>query len=111
MSDFTFSELKKADAGYSFEDENGDYPFRGIGESILSLRELLESFPHLFVSINLKDSPNTYEGSLMPSKLWRLIEELGVEIALRLLVPLTSKQIALTYMHKTVLQLEQATMK
>ena len=33
----------------------------------------------MFISINLKDSPETYEGSLMPSKLWRLIEELGVE--------------------------------
>jgi glycerophosphoryl diester phosphodiesterase len=79
VSDFTFSELKQADAGYRFEDENGDTPFRDTGERILSLRELLESFPHLFIIINLKDSPDTYEGSLMPSKLWRLIEELSAE--------------------------------
>ncbi len=54
VSDFTFSELKEADAGYRFEDENGDNPFRGTGERVLSLRELLESFPHLFISINLE---------------------------------------------------------
>ena len=79
VSDFTLSELKEADAGYRFEDENGDYSYRGKGENLLSLHELLESSPHMFISINLKDSPETYEGSLMPSKLWRLIEELGVE--------------------------------
>ena len=56
-----------------------NYPYRGKGESILSLRELLERFPHMLIAINLKDSPDTYEGSLMPSKLWRLLEELGAE--------------------------------
>ena len=33
----------------------------------------------MFVSINMKESPDTYEGSLMPSKLWRLIEEVSAE--------------------------------
>ena len=68
-----------ADAGYNFKDENGDFSYRGKGEKLLSLHELLDEFPYMFISINLKDSPETYEGSLMPSKLWRLIEELGVE--------------------------------
>ena len=62
-----------------YEDENGDYSYRGKGEQLISLHELLNEFPHMFISINLKDSPETYEGSLMPSKLWRLIEELGVK--------------------------------
>lgn len=79
ISDFTLDELKKADAGYRFQDENGDYPYRETGEQLLSLRELLEKFPHMLISINLKDSPETYEGSLMPSKLWRLIEDFGAE--------------------------------
>jgi glycerophosphoryl diester phosphodiesterase len=79
ISEQTFSELKKADAGYHFTDGTGKFPYRGKGESILSLRELLEAYPHLFITINLKDSPDTYEGSLMPSKLWRLLEELGAE--------------------------------
>lgn len=79
ISDYTFDDLKKADAGYHFTDASGHHPYRGKGETILSLRELLELYPHLLIVINLKDSPDTYEGSLMPSKLWRLLEELGVE--------------------------------
>lgn len=79
IADFTLSELKMADAGYRFEDDNGQYPYRGKGEEILTLRELIQSFPHMLIAINLKDSPGTYEGSLMPSKLWRLLEELGAE--------------------------------
>ncbi|MEK5039674.1 glycerophosphodiester phosphodiesterase family protein [Sporosarcina sp. FSL K6-3457] len=79
VADYTLAELKKADAGYRFEDETGHYPYRGLGEAILSLRELLENFPHMLIAINLKDSPDTYEGSLMPSKLWRLLDELGAE--------------------------------
>ena len=59
--------------------EMENYPFRGKGEKLLSLKELLERFPHMFVSINMKESPDTYEGSLMPSKLWRLIEEVSAE--------------------------------
>lgn len=79
ISDYTIDELKKADAGYMFEDEEGDFPFRGKGEKIISLRELLTAYPHMLIAINLKDSPDTYEGSLMPSKLWRLLEETGSE--------------------------------
>ncbi len=77
VADFTLSELKEADAGYQFEDENGEKSYRANGEKLLSLRELLEKFPHMFVCIHMIDSPHTYEGSLMPSKLWKLIEELG----------------------------------
>jgi len=79
ITDYTLSELKKADAGYHFEDDAGHYPYRGLGESIVTLRELLEQFPHMLIAINLTDSPDTYEGSLMPSKLWALLNELGAE--------------------------------
>ncbi|MCM3710047.1 glycerophosphodiester phosphodiesterase family protein [Sporosarcina luteola] len=79
ISDYTIDELKKADAGYMFEDEDGQFPFRGRGEKVISLRELLTAYPHMLIAINLKDSPDTYEGSLMPSKLWRLLEETGSE--------------------------------
>lgn len=79
ISDYTIDELKKADAGYMFEDDKGHFPFRGKGEKIISLRELLTAYPHMLIAINLKDSPDTYEGSLMPSKLWRLLEEVGSE--------------------------------
>lgn len=79
VADYTLSELKLADAGYRFEDDAGQHPFRGKGEVILTLRELIQQFPHMLIAINLKDSPDMYEGSLMPSKLWRLLEELDAK--------------------------------
>lgn len=79
ISEFTLEELKKADAGFSFEDKDGTHSYRGKNQKILTLREVLELFPQLFIVINLMDTPDTYEGSLMPSKLWRLLEELDTE--------------------------------
>ncbi len=78
VADFTLAELKKADAAYYFKDEDENFSYRGTGQTIVSLRELLEQFPDLFICIQIQDTPDTYEGSLMPSKLWYLIEELGV---------------------------------
>lgn len=79
VADFTLGELKKADAGYQFKNNHGNLSYRGTGEILLSLRELFELYPHMLININIKDSPDTYEGSLIPSKLWRLIEEYGAE--------------------------------
>ena len=79
IAEFTLSELKKADAGYQFKNAHGDFSYRGTGEILLALRELFELYPHMFININIKDSPDTYEGSLIPSKLWRLIEEYDAE--------------------------------
>ncbi|WP_432354864.1 glycerophosphodiester phosphodiesterase [Sporosarcina sp. A2] len=39
------------------------------------LKDMLASYPHLLFLIRIADSPDTYEGSLMPSKLWKLLEE------------------------------------
>lgn len=77
VADFTLAELQKFDLGYHFMDKNGEHPYRGKGEKIITLKELLEQFPEMHINIDIKDSPETYEGSLMPSKLWRLIDSLG----------------------------------
>lgn len=79
VADFTLAEMKEVDAGPQFEEDSGKEPDRDTEEKLLSLRELLEQFPHMFICIQMIDSPHTYEGSLMPSKLWKLIEELGAE--------------------------------
>ncbi len=79
VADFLLSELKEADAGYNFKNLEGDFSYRGSGEVLLSLNELLDMYPHIFILINLQDAPDTYEGSLMPSKLWRLIQEYSAE--------------------------------
>ena len=55
------------------------YPYRNQKVEIVTLKELFEKFPNMYINIDIKDSPETYEGSLMPSKLWRLIEEYNAE--------------------------------
>ncbi|HWK24522.1 MAG TPA: glycerophosphodiester phosphodiesterase [Ureibacillus sp.] len=75
IKDFTLNELKELNFGYHFEDLEGNFPYRDEKIEIVSLRELLELFPNTYINIDIKDHPDTYEGSLMPSKLWRLIEE------------------------------------
>lgn len=87
VADYTLEELKQADAGYSFQDHEGQFPYRGKGLTILTLEELLKQFPHLFISIRIQETPDTYEGSLIPSKLWFLIEALGVKDKIAILSP------------------------
>ncbi|MBU0905663.1 MAG: glycerophosphodiester phosphodiesterase [Planococcaceae bacterium] len=79
VADMTLDELKLLDFGYQFLNEEQEYAYRGQGESVTTLRELFEQFPQMLINIDMKDSPETYEGSLIPSKLWRLIEEMGAQ--------------------------------
>ena len=75
VADYTLEELKEADLGYHFTDLEGSYSYRDCGEQIITLGDLLERFPQMLINLDIKDAPDTYEGSLMPSKLWRLLEE------------------------------------
>src|SRR5699024_7939133 len=78
VSNMTLAELKALDFGYHFRDVEGNSPFRGHADAkILTLRELLENYPDKLINIDIKDKPETYEGSLMPTVLYRLIKELG----------------------------------
>jgi len=79
VSEMTLAEINALNHGYQFEDLTGAFPYREQKVDVVTLRELLESYPNMLINIDIKDAPDTYEGSLMPSKLWRLIEELGVE--------------------------------
>jgi glycerophosphoryl diester phosphodiesterase len=79
VADLTLSQLKLHDLGFHYVNEQQEYEYRGKGETVVTLRELFEEFPQMLINIDMKDSPDTYEGSLIPSKLWRLIEELGTQ--------------------------------
>ncbi|EGQ27307.1 glycerophosphodiester phosphodiesterase [Sporosarcina newyorkensis] len=73
IADYTLAELQNEklpviDDSESLADQEAS--------SIVSLRELLETFPQLLHVISMSDSPDTYEGSLIPSKLWRLLKEM-----------------------------------
>ncbi|WP_153731183.1 glycerophosphodiester phosphodiesterase [Sporosarcina obsidiansis] len=73
IADFTLAELKSEYGSISDQSEQSVHPNT---TTIISLRELLEMFPQLLIIISMSDSPNTYEGSLIPSKLWRLLKEM-----------------------------------
>ncbi|CAM5189219.1 Glycerophosphoryl diester phosphodiesterase OS=Ureibacillus acetophenoni OX=614649 GN=SAMN05877842_101356 PE=4 SV=1 [Ureibacillus acetophenoni] len=79
VKDYTLHELKELNHGYRFLDLDGNSPYEQEKLSVVTLKELLEDFPTTYINIDIKDSPDTYEGSLMPSKLWRLIEELQAQ--------------------------------
>lgn len=76
VADLTIEQLRALDLGYHFVDEHGEHPYRGKGEKAVLLKELMEAFPDFHINIDMKDPADTYEGSLLPSKLWRLIDEL-----------------------------------
>ena len=78
IKDFTLENLRELNSGYNFEDLEGTFPYREQHVSAITLRELFEAYPDKLFIIAIQDSPDTYEGSLMPSKLWRLIEELDI---------------------------------
>lgn len=79
VKDLTLEELKQLNNGYHFESIDGTFPYQEQPVSVVTLRELFESFPNKLFIVTIQDSPDTYEGSLMPSKLWRLIEELDIQ--------------------------------
>ena len=54
VSSLTGAELQLLDAGYRFTID-GRQPFRGLGLRIPTLREILERFPDVLVSLDLKD--------------------------------------------------------
>lgn len=79
VADMSLEQLKAFDLGYHFVDSEGKHSYRGKKEQVVLLQELIEKFPHMYINIDIKDDPETYEGSLVPSKLWRLIDSLGVQ--------------------------------
>lgn len=63
IKDFTFTELKKLDAGYRWTNDDGKtFPFRGKGITIPSLNEVFESFPNIRINIDIKTAnPNAVD--------------------------------------------------
>ncbi|WP_188205958.1 glycerophosphodiester phosphodiesterase [Alkalibacillus aidingensis] len=75
VSDMTLEELKSLDAGYYFEDEQGQHPFRGQGIELITLKELFEAFPDMRFMIEIKDTNPEEMISDIILRLSMLIEE------------------------------------
>jgi glycerophosphoryl diester phosphodiesterase len=57
VSSLTVAELKRLDAGYRFTPDGGaSYPLRGAGVGLSTLREVLETFPHARINVEIKDA-------------------------------------------------------
>lgn len=57
VHDLTLSELRALDAGYHFSPDGGaSFPWRGMGVTVPSLREVLRAHPKAWVSIEIKQS-------------------------------------------------------
>ena len=55
LADFTAEDLWRADAGYRFA-SNGAWPFRGLGQGIPRLEQVLSRYPDARIIIELKDN-------------------------------------------------------
>ena len=55
IQDHTLAELQQLDAGYRFTPDGGQtFPFRGQGIVIPTLAEVFETFPNLWINIDMK---------------------------------------------------------
>ncbi|QOY34888.1 glycerophosphodiester phosphodiesterase [Anaerobacillus isosaccharinicus] len=74
VDSFTLSELKQLDAGYSYIDQNGQFPFRNQGITIPTVTEIFEQFPNSYMNIEIKAQYPDIE-----QKLWELIQDFNME--------------------------------
>lgn len=81
VNDMTLAEIKRLDAGYSFQDEHGNYPYRGKGVTIPTVEEIFSatSDPDMLYIIEIKhtNDPALYEE--IATKLWGIIEKFRLE--------------------------------
>jgi glycerophosphoryl diester phosphodiesterase len=75
VSDRTWDEVKRADAGYHFDpDKNGKFPFRNQGVGIPLLENVFKSFPHMKMVVEIKQTMPAIE-----EQVYRLIRKYQME--------------------------------
>lgn len=79
VNEMTLKEIKELDAGYYFQDENGEYTFRNKGVRIPTVDEVFTEFSSTKQLIELKDSNNSelYEGLI--NEMWNDIQKHHME--------------------------------
>ncbi|WP_223702661.1 glycerophosphodiester phosphodiesterase [Sutcliffiella deserti] len=79
VADLTLTEIQALDAGYHFQDLNGNLSYRGQGAYIPTVEEMFQEFGDMRIEIEIKDSnpPEQYEE--IAEKLWKLTEKYGME--------------------------------
>lgn len=54
VTDFSLADLRELDAGWSFEDDVGGFPYRGRGVRVPTLVEVFEAFPGTLMILEMK---------------------------------------------------------
>jgi glycerophosphoryl diester phosphodiesterase len=75
VHDLTLDEIQKLDAGYHFEDLDGELSYRGKGAYIPSLEEVFQTFPTMKMVIEIKDDNPAQRVPEISEKLWSLIQK------------------------------------
>lgn len=75
VNEMTLEEVQSLDAGYTFEDLDGEYSFRGQGVKVPTVEEVLTTFPDTRHLIELKNTNDEELWEDMIQEMWRLVEE------------------------------------
>lgn len=77
---FTLAELQELDAGYFFQDLQGQLSYRGKGVTILAVEELLRTYATRYcIHFEIKDTYPKGGPSRIEEKLWQLIQQYHLE--------------------------------
>lgn len=77
---YTLEELQKLDAGYTFQDSQGNYSYRGKGVSIPALEEIFRIYSEKYhLHFEIKDTYPKSGPSQIEEKLWTLIQKYQME--------------------------------
>ena len=77
---YTLADLQKLDAGYHFQDLQGNYSYRGKGVSIPALEEVFSTYgAKYYLHFEIKDAYPKNGPSQIEEKLWALIQKYALE--------------------------------
>ncbi len=77
---YTLAELQALDAGYHFQDLQGQYSYRGKGVQILALEDIFKKYAHIYyLHFEVKDTYPKNGPSQIEEKLWALVQKYQME--------------------------------
>lgn len=80
IDSFTLEEVQKLDAGYHFQDLEGNHSYRGKGVRIASIDEILRTYGEkYYLHFEIKDTYPKNAPSQIEQKLWQLIQHYHME--------------------------------
>ncbi len=80
VDSFTLAELQQLDAGYHFQDLQGNYSYRGKGVRIPALEEVFKKYgSKYYLHFEVKDTYPQNAPSQIEEKLWQLIRQYHME--------------------------------